>query len=383
MPSPPSPHRNRSQRPRSAARGVASVVLSLGTLMCQPSAPGAGAVAPPGANGVPSAAASLVPPGSARASGVVRVLSADANTLLRPTTAAFRGSTPWVAIGQLSALFEPGVQPRLPFAAVSLELESGAFGAESITLPGDYYPEGITAAADGTLYIGSIMQGVIMKVAPDSNVPAPFLTRGVARRGVLGLTVDAGRKLLWFCDSNPKLDVSKKAGDLVGVQLADAREVVRHSLPTLDGGAPPFCNDVIVGTDGSVWLTETAGGRIFRIPADAALRSNSAEAWLVGGEIAPPPSGGSGPNGLEWVGRYLVVANSGRGTLVALDPESPNPDRGARTLSLSDAQTQAPVSLCSPDGLERVPGSADTLVVIENGGCSSKTPRISRVTLSL
>jgi sugar lactone lactonase YvrE len=353
--------------------------------MCRQAAPGAGAPASsaPAKTGEPSAATSPAAPGPVLASGVVRVLSANADTLLRPTTAAFRGSTLWVAIGQLSALFEPGVKPRLPFGAVSLELESGAFGAEPIPLPGEYYPEGITAAADGTLYIGSIMQGTIMKVSPGANVPAPFLQTGVAHRGVLGVTVDAGRQLLWFCDSNPKLDVSKKAGDLVGVRLDDGAEVVRHALPALADGAPPFCNDVIVGADAAVWLTESAGGRVFRVPPDAALRPNSAEAWLVGGEIAPPPTGGSGANGLEWFGRHLIVANVGRGTLVAVDPESPNPDRGARTLSLSDAQSHAPVTLCSPDGLERVPGSADTLVVVENGGCSSKTPRISQVTLTL
>jgi sugar lactone lactonase YvrE len=376
------PRRNRSQPPRPIASTVAVLALALGTSMCQQAAPAGNAAAPAVSTGSPAAAAEPVAPAPAPATGVVHVLSADANALLRPTTAAFRGSTLWIAIGQLSALFESGVKPRLPFGALALELERGAFGLEPIALPGDYYPEGITAAADGTLYIGSIMQGVIMKVAPGSNVPAPFVERGVAHRGVLGLTVDAARQLLWFCDSNPKLETSKKAGDLVGVRLADAKEVVRHALPAIDG-TPPFCNDVIVGADGVVWLTESAGGRLYRIPADAALRSDSAEAWLVGGELAPPPSGGSGPNGLELLGRYLIVANVGRGTLVAVDPESQKPDRGARTLSLSDVRSHAPVTLCSPDGLERLPGSADTLVVVENGGCSAKTPRISQVTLAL
>jgi sugar lactone lactonase YvrE len=288
-----------------------------------------------------------------------------------------------VSIGQLSALFETGKEPRLPFGALSFDLASGALGSQRVALPGsDYYPEGITAAADGTLFIGSIMQGLIMKVAPESSVAVPFLPQGVARRGVLGITVDAGRQLLWFCDSNPKLAPEKKAGDLVGVRLADAQEVARHALPALDG-KPAFCNDVIVGNDGAVWLTESASGRVFRIAADAALHPDSASAWLVGGEIGPPPAGGSGANGLEWLGRHLIVANVGRGTLVALDPESQAADRGARTIDLVDAATQAPVRLCSPDGLERVPGSTDTLVVVENGGCDSKAPRISQVTLKL
>jgi hypothetical protein len=374
----------RPNHTRSARVHLGSLALALGALMCKPAAPNAGPAAP--AAVAPGATEAAAPASSAQptpATGSVRVLSADSGALQRPTTAAFRGSTLWVSIGQLSALFENGKSPILPFGALSLQLDSGALGHEKVSLPGDdYYPEGIAAAADGTLYIGSIMQGVISRVRTGSNTAVPFLPRGVARRGVLGVTVDTARELLWFCDSNPKLEEAKKAGDLVGVRLADAREVVRHSLPALDGKAP-FCNDVIVGADGALWLTETSGGRVFRVPAGSALQPDSASAWLVGGEIAPPPSGCCGANGLEWLGRHLIVANSGRGTLVALDPESQAPDRGARTINLTDAESHAPASLCSPDGLETVPGSKDTLIVVENGGCSSKTPRISQVTLAL
>jgi sugar lactone lactonase YvrE len=313
-------------------------------------------------------------------SGVVRVLSAQADVLQRPTTAAFRGQTPWVSIGQLSALFSPDGHPALPFSAISIDLEHATLGSDKIELPGpDYHPEGIASASDGTLYIGSIMQGVIMKVPAGSTKAVPFVRAGVAQRGVLGVTVDAARQLLWFCDSNPKLEDSKKAGELVGVRLSDAAEAVRHTLPPL-GDKPAFCNDVIVDPTGVVWVTESAGGRVFRVPAASALAANSADAWLTGGAIGPPPSGGSGANGIEWLEGRLIVANVGVGTLVELDPASTATDRGARIISLVDA-AHAPVTLCSPDGVERVPGSKNALVVVENGGCASKTPRVVEVTL--
>jgi hypothetical protein len=314
-------------------------------------------------------------------SGSLRVLSANADVLQRPTTAAFRGQTLFVSIGQLSALFTDGGQPKLPFAAISIDYPGGALGSDTVALPGnDYYPEGIGAAPDGTLYVGSIMQGVIVKAAAGSTRAAPFVEKGVAKRGVLGVTVDTPRQLLWFCDSNPKLEDAKKAGDLVGVKLADGKEVARHALPPLDG-KPPFCNDVIVSPDGTLWITESAGGRLFRVPAVAALQANAAESWLVGGEIGPPPTGGSGANGLEWMDGKLIVANVGRGTLVELDPLSTDASRGARVIQLVDAQTQAAVSLCSPDGLERPPGTSNKLIVVENGGCAAKAPRISEITL--
>ncbi|HTV23128.1 MAG TPA: hypothetical protein VMG12_30780 [Polyangiaceae bacterium] len=374
---------NRRSLTRLAA-GSCLVALSLAACKSEPapsatppSAPEATATAK---NALTPAPTTPSPTENAGPPGTVRAVSANGDALQRPTTAAFRGQTLWVSIGQLGALFTEGGQPKLPFGAVSMTLPAGELGA-TVALPGpDYYPEGITAAADGTLYIGSIMQGVVSKVPAGSTTAEPFVKKGGAKRGVIGLTVDAGRDLLWFCDSNPKLEDAKKAGELVGVKLSDASEVVRHTLPPLDGKAP-FCNDVIVSPSGDLWITDSAGGRLFRVPADAATKPSTVEAWLTGGEIGAPPSGGSGANGLEWVDGALIVANVGRGTLVKLDPASTDPGRGASVIPLVDAQTKAPVTLCSPDGLELVPGTKDKLIVVENGGCNAKTPRISEVTL--
>lgn len=353
--------------------GAGALCLAAG---CQPSEPKTPAAEAPAA-----AAAAATP---AAPTGAVRVLTADAQVLQRPTTAAFRGQNLFVAIGQLSVLFgSDGAQPALPFQALSLPLDGGTLGAEKIALPGpDYYPEGTAAAEDGTLYIGSIMQGTIVKVPAGSLSATTFVSKPLVQRGVIGLTVDEGRQLLWFCDSNPKLEEAKKAGELVGVQLADGKEKVRHALPRAADKAP-FCNDVIVSPDGALWITDSAVGRVFHVPGDKALAPNSAQAWAEGDEVRPPPTSGSGANGLEWVNGKLVVANVGRGTLVQLDPNSTEPSRGAQLIALSDASTQQPMELCSPDGVERVPGSQDKVVVVENGGCAAKQPRIVEVTLRL
>ena len=388
------PRASMAEAPRAWCGLVLGMLAAAGLVACQspappaPSAATASAAEAPASSEAaasPEAAAVAVPAAASPGpSGTVRVLSADAAVLQRPTTAAFRGQDLWIAIGQLSVLFgSDGAKPALPFAALSLPLAGGALGAQKIALPGpDYYPEGTAAAADGTLYIGSIMQGRIVKVPAGSTEALSFVSKPTVKRGVIGLTVDAERQLLWFCDSNPKLEDAKKAGELVGVQLAGAKEVVRHALPPAEGKAP-FCNDVIVSPDGALWVTDSAVGRVFRVPAEQALQPNSAAVWAAGDEVRPPVSGvGSGANGLDWIEGKLVVANVGRGTLVQLDPNSPDPGRGAQLIALTDPQTQAPASLCSPDGVERVPGSKDKLVVVENGGCPAKLPRIIEVTLS-
>ncbi len=338
--------------------------------------------------------------------GTLQVLS-TAPELRAPTTAAVRGNNLWVVNGQLGGLFG-GPAPVLPFNVVSIPLTGGAVGSEVIELPGtDFYPEGIAAAADGTLFVGSLPQGTVVRVAADSVTATPFVPAGVAQRGVVGLTVDDNRDVLWFCDSNPL--PAMPGGAIVGVSLEDGSELVRHAMPNpgatsapgavdagadagdagaSDAGAPPpaggaatFCNDLIVDGTGNIFASDSSG-RIFRVPAASVMTANSASVWLSGPAVAAPTPGGFGVNGLDIVGGTLILANGG---LVAVDPNSSNPASTAQqiTLTLDGAVT----TLCGADGLQAVPGSSTDIVVVENGGCPNPPngdgDRVVRITLDL
>jgi hypothetical protein len=338
-------------------------------------------------------------------SGTVRVLSTGPE-LHAPTTAALRGNNLWVVNGQLGGLFG-GPAPVLPFNLVSIPVNGGMVGTTVIELPGDFYPEGTAAATDGTIYVGSLPAGTVYRVASDSTTAMPFVPAGVAERGVVGMTVDDNRDLLWFCDSNPLAAV--RGGAIVGVSIEDGSEVVRHVMPNPgssgapdagavaadagadagDAGTPPapatqiftFCNDLIVDATGNLLATDSSG-RIFRVPAANVMTPNSASVWLEVPEIGPPMPGGFGANGLAIVGGSLIVANGG---LVAVDPTSNNPASTVRNINLT--LDGAPVTLCGPDGVEAVTGSNTDVVVIENGGCANPPggdgDRVVRVTLDL
>lgn len=357
--------------------------LALTTGACKPATPASPPTpaTPEGADATSGESASLTPSHAAGLSGQLRVLSDDSSLLLRPTTSAIRGDHAWVAIGQLGSLFGDG-NPQLPFAAVSLPLSGGGSVAQRVELPGSsFYPEGITDAADGTLYIGSIMGATVLRVPADSTQAEPFVGREVIQRGVIGLEVDEARQLLWLCDSNPKLPEAELAGEVVGVRLSDGQEVVRHVLP-LAGDRAPFCNDALVDPHGDLWVTDSRGGRLFRLAADQVLTPTTLTAFVDGGLVGPPPTGGSGANGLEWVDdNLLIVANVGRGTLVAVDPGSTDPQGSARNIPLTRSGGTEAISLCSPDGLSRLPGQ-NAVVVVENGGCDAKAPRIAVIELS-
>jgi hypothetical protein len=288
---------------------------------------------------------------------------------------AIRGDLVFAPLAQFDDLFPAAGMTAMPapFRAVSVPLEGGDLG-DSIALPDNFYPEGIAAADDGTLYIGSLTTGGIQRVPADSTTAEEFIAGGaVAERGVVGLKVDDARDIVWFCDSSPT--TPSPEAELVGVSTAAATEgdeVARHALTSGDaaadaGAANAFCNDVIVMPNGDLLITESAAGEIYRVPSADVLTDDSAELWSTAPELEPGP-GGFGANGLELVGDMLVVANSG---LFVLDPASPD---SASAITLTGDNT---MFLGSPDGLALVPGSTTELVVADNGG------RIIKVTLDL
>lgn len=74
---------------------------------------------------------------------------------------------------------------RMTMLATVALLAAGAPAmAATVTIPGDnVFPESMSEAKDGTLYIGSIGQGAIWKVAPGAppRRPSSSRTRSCAR----------------------------------------------------------------------------------------------------------------------------------------------------------------------------------------------------------
>jgi sugar lactone lactonase YvrE len=327
-------------------------------------------------------------------SGTVTVLNADAATLHYPTKAAVRGTDIWVVNSQLDEL--EGT-PSLPFNVVSVPLAGGPASATAIELSDDdFFPEGIAASADGTLYIGSTSLGTIVRVPPGATAPEEddFVAAGVAQRGVVGLTIDEARTRLWFCDSSR--DATSPGADLVGVNLDTGVEEVRHNLPDraspatdADAGAngseepedgptaPPatFCNDVVVAPNGDIFATDSTG-RVFRVAAADADTEGDALVWLDDPAITVP--GGDGPTGIDLVGNELIISSQ---DLVVVDATSDSPASTLRVLTLTENGTA--VELCGPDGLQTVPDSNNEVVLIENGSCPAAQARVVRITLDI
>ena len=152
-----------------------------------------------------------------------------------------------------------------PAASASTHLRLDArSNVSSLTVPGDsFFPESIAAAADGTLFVGSVVTGEIVRFRPGSTTAETFVPAGV-NAGTVGVFADTRRGVLWACavDLTFQTPTALRAFDLrTGALRAN------YQLP--DRGV---CTDIALA-HGDVYITDTTDptaatrlpGRILRL----------------------------------------------------------------------------------------------------------------------
>ncbi len=81
---------------------------------------------------------------------------------------------------------------------------TAAAGPSSIALPGERaFPESITSARDGTLFIGRLGEGGIVRADPRTGAAALFVAPGAAgSRSITGVFADEASGTLWACSND-------------------------------------------------------------------------------------------------------------------------------------------------------------------------------------
>lgn len=134
----------------------------------------------------------------------------------------------------------------------------------SLTVPGDnFFPESIAATPAGTLFVGSVVTGEILRFRTGSTTAETFVPAGV-NAGTAGVLVDARRGVLWACavDLNFQTPTALRAFDLRTGTLRANYEVPDRGI----------CADIAVA-HGDVYITDTTDptaatrlpGRILRL----------------------------------------------------------------------------------------------------------------------
>lgn len=229
-----------------------------------------------------------------------------------------------------------------------------------ISIPGTgVFPESIAAAADGSLYIGSVGLAQIYRVAPGASTAEPFIAPGTGgMKQIFGVLADDASGTLWACSNElgagpPGANAGPSA--LHAFDLASGAARASYAFPA--GG---MCNDIAVGANGDVYATDTPGMQILRLPAGG----TALEVWSPAGAFGPA---GGVLDGIALVGGRVIVNTLATSKLFAVDVAADGTAGAIAELTLS-----APLS--GPDGM-RTHGSDGVL-------CTDSTGKIQHITIS-
>jgi hypothetical protein len=166
-------------------------------------------------------------------------------------------------------------------AVLSAVLASSAIAANiTVTVPDKSQPESITVAPDGDLILGSAASPKIYRAKKGTDKAKVFVD--VSADGpvsFLGVLSDAPTNTLWACEIYTNPSSSARHSSLRGFDLKKGSAKFRWDLP----GEQNLCNDFVVGPDKALYISDTIGGKIWRLkPGAAAPEVFSDDRTLVG-----------------------------------------------------------------------------------------------------
>src|SRR6267378_6414369 len=247
-------------------------------------------------------------------------------------------------------------------SAAYATVNAAAQNVESISVPGTKaFPESITSTTDGTLYVGRVGDGGIVRVKPRTSESTIFVQPGSSgSRSILGVFADEASSTLWACSN----DLSALGGSAAGsdtwsalksfdLNTGDAKH--SFSLP----GSHAFCNDITVDGKGSVYVTDSANPTILKLSAGA----TTFDVFAQDSAFSAPQGGGAGLDGIAFGNDgNLYVTNYTAGDLVRVEVKG---GRAGRITTLSGNH-----QLKFPDALRTL--GNNSFLLIEGSGRSDR-----------
>jgi len=152
------------------------------------------------------------------------------------------------------------------------------------------FPESVTASSDGALYVSSLAAGGITRIPHGATRDALWIKPGdFGTQSTLGVFVDNASHMLWVCSNDlSALGVpgpgSISGSYLKGFDLRTGEGKVSAALP----GVRSFCNDIAIGQDGSLFVTNSLAPQLLRLRPGG----NQLEVWLEDQQFEAPSQGG-------------------------------------------------------------------------------------------
>lgn len=151
-----------------------------------------------------------------------------------------------------------------------------ASAAEILIVDAKSQPESLTVAPGGVLIVGSASSPFVYRVKSGASTAEKFIDASAEGEGTFffGMLADAASNTLWTCQLTPVPNTTpvQRHTALRSFDLNTGAPKIRWNLP----GDNNTCNDFAIGPDKALYITDTANGKIYRLPNGA----SSAELFL-------------------------------------------------------------------------------------------------------
>ena len=230
--------------------------------------------------------------------------------------------------------------------ALAVSFVQAASADEILIADAKSQPESMTVAPGGVLIVGSASSPFVYKVRRGSSTAEKFVDASAEGPGTFffGMLADASSNTLWTCQLTPVPNTTpvQRHTTVRGFDLSTAAPKIRWNLP----GDNSTCNDFAIGPDKALYITDTANGKIYRLPAGA----SNAELFLEHRTLA-------GVDGITFLNGTLYVNNVVFNKLYRIPV-----DAAGKPGQPEDIWMDQPVR--GPDGMRAANGK---LIVAENG----------------
>jgi sugar lactone lactonase YvrE len=198
--------------------------------------------------------------------------------------------------------------------------------------------ESLTSTSDGALIISSTTKSEIFRAPKGAATADVWIkpgTNGLQR--LLGVLADERAGILWACSS----------GSPTGLKTFDLKTGAPKGSYDFPGGSG-LCNDIAIGPDGTVFATDTSGGRVLRLKKDA----TTMEEWVKDAQF-------NGLDGIAFGDDHTIYVNNFFGGNLLRVPIGGDGSAGP----VSEVKTSQPIT--RPDGMRSL--GPNTLLLIEGG----------------
>ena len=154
----------------------------------------------------------------------------------------------------------------------------GAARAADVVVPGlTDFPESMTASADGTLFFSSFGNGRVWRAKPGETQASEFIKSGSnGLASALGVLADDKSNTLYVCsDDFSGAGIKIPGSTATSLKLFDLKTgEAKGSIAT--PGSPTLCNDIVVASDGTAYISDSFSGQILRLKPGA----KELEVWM-------------------------------------------------------------------------------------------------------